>query len=175
MNNIEDFIRQHKSEFDSDIPDNRVWDRIENRLESKDQSKVIIMWATKIAAAFIVVLVCGVLLGIMISRQTPNNIEYSASPELQKFKETESYYQQQVSLKLGQLQDSNTKSTVEEDLQNLDEIYQQLREEMIQSNYSNSDILINAMIKNHKTKVEILENILEKQNTQSNEIQKISI
>lgn len=175
MNNIEDFIRQHKSEFDSDIPDNRVWGRIENRLESKDQSKVIIMWATKIAAAFIVVLVCGVLLGIMISRQTPNNIEYSASPELQKFKETESYYQQQVSLKLGQLQDSNTKSTVEEDLQNLDEIYQQLREEMIQSNYSNSDILINAMIKNHKTKVEILENILEKQNTQSNEIQKISI
>ncbi len=92
-----------------------------------------------------------------------------------KYQETEQYYKQQVNLKFGELKDTNTKSSVGADLKQLDEIYNQLRQEMIQSNYTNTEVMINAMIKNQKTKIEILENILSKQNKVSNDTEKISI
>ena len=76
---------------------------------------------------------------------------------------------------MGEIKDSDTISTIESDLKQLDEIYNQLRQEMIQSNYTNTEVMINAMIKNQKTKIEILENILSKQNKVSYDTEKISI
>ncbi|MBL0024711.1 MAG: hypothetical protein IPO98_06650 [Saprospiraceae bacterium] len=75
----------------------------------------------------------------------------------------------QVSNKLNQVNDPASKVNVTQDLKQLDEVYLQLKEEIISSGYSNSDILIQAMIKNYRTKVDILENILNKQNQIKNE------
>jgi len=172
---LESFISENREGFDPYLPDKNIWYRLENQLDRKDQSKIILIWSTKIAAVLVAVLVCGIVLGISISKSNSSDINYASSPALQKYQETEQYYQQQVNLKLGELKDSNTISTVEVDLKQLDEIYNQLRQEMIQSNYTNTEVMINAMIKNQKTKIEILENILSKQNKVSNDTEKISI
>lgn len=172
---LESFISENREGFDHHVPDKNIWYRLENRLDKKDQSKLILLWSTKIAAVFVAVLVVGIVLGIAISRNNHTDIDYASSPALQRYQETEQYYQQQVSLKLGELKDSNTISSVDADLKQLDEIYNQLRQEMIQSNYTNTEVMINAMIKNQKTKIEILENILSKQNKVSYDNEKISI
>jgi hypothetical protein len=79
------------------------------------------------------------------------------------------YYQTQVNLKLSEINDPESKANVINDLKQLDEIYLQLKSEIIRSGYANSDIILEAMIKNQKTKTEILENILNKQNQIKNE------
>lgn len=172
---LESFIAENREGFDPYLPDKNIWYRLENQLDKKDQTKIIMLWSTKIAAVLVAVLVCGIVLGISISKNSQSDLNYASSPALQKYQETEQYYQQQVNLKLGELKDSNTISTVEADLKQLDEIYNQLRQEMIQSNYTNTEVMINAMIKNQKTKIEILENILSKQNKVSYDTEKISI
>ena len=172
---LESFIAENRESFDPFIPDKNIWYRLENQLDKKDQPKMILIWSSKIAAILVAVLVCGIVLGISISKNGQSDINYASSPALQKYQEAEQYYQQQVNLKLGEIKDSNTISTIESDLKQLDEIYNQLRQEMIQSNYTNTEVMINAMIKNQKTKIEILENILSKQNKVSYDTEKISI
>ena len=70
---------------------------------------------------------------------------------------------------MNEIKDPESKTNVVNDLKQLDEIYTQLKAEIIRSGYANSDIIIQAMIKNQKTKTEILENILNKQNQIKNE------
>ncbi len=170
---LESFISENREGFDPHIPDKNIWYRLENQLDRKDHSKLILLWSTKIAAVLVAVLVCGIVLGIAISKNNQSDFNYASSPALLKYQETEQYYKQQVNLKFGELKDTNTKSSVGSDLKQLDDIYNQLRQEMIQSNYTNTEVMINAMIKNQKTKIEILENILSKQNKVSYDTEKI--
>jgi hypothetical protein len=165
---LEKFIKENREDFDFHIPDPQIWNRIERQLDNKRNHGLILIWSTRMAAALIAVLSVGVLIGIQISKQSKTELNYAVSPEMKSFQDTETYYQQQVSLKLDEVKTLQPESTIENDLKQLDEIYNELKEELIRSNYSNSDMMINAMIKNHKTKVEILESILEKQKQNKN-------
>jgi hypothetical protein len=168
-NRLEDFINENRSQFDDQRPDRSIWLEIERNLDQpKRDVKTVKLSFLKIAASIIFILSVGVLIGVNVVPSS-QNINYTISPEMKQFQETEKYYQTQVNLKLNELKDPNTKRNVENDLKQLDEIYNQLKTEMMSTQYTNSDMMINAMIKNHKTKVEILENILNKQNQINNE------
>ncbi|MBK9256673.1 MAG: hypothetical protein IPM42_14390 [Saprospiraceae bacterium] len=172
---IEKFIQDNREEFDFLTPDAHIWNRIERQLDHKKERRTIFMWSSRIAAIMVTVLVVGIVIGLSLGHKNSSDINYALSPELKSLQETENYYQQQVSVKLNEVKSIQPESNIENDLKQLDEIYEELKSELIKSNYSNSEIMINAMIKNHKTKVEILESILEKQNKNKNEIDKISI
>lgn len=176
-NQLEKFIQNNRQAFDLHDPDPQIWNRIERKLDHKRDNRVIMLRATKIAAAIVTILSVGILIGTQITSKNMNQLNYAASPEMKTFRETESFYQQQVNLKLDEVKTVAPESSIEQDLKQLDEIYNELKAELIKSNYVNSDIMINAMIKNHKTKVEILESILEKQkqNKNKNENANISI
>jgi hypothetical protein len=168
MDKLKHFIEDHKAEFDDKVPDRSIWLSIENALDKDQKRKIIQFQPWKIAAGVILLLCTGILIGLNI-REQRTQLNYSSSQELLQFKDTESYYMTQVNLKLDQIKDPASKASVSEDLKQLDEIYRQLKTEIIQSDYANSEVLIQAMIRNHKTKVEILENILNKQNQMQNE------
>ena len=102
-------------------------------------------------------------------------MNYTISPEMKQYKETEAFYNTQVIRKLDQLTDPKIKRNVENDLKQLDEIYNELKSEMLNTQHANSSMMIDAMIQNHKTKVEILENILNKQNQIKNDTAIISM
>jgi preprotein translocase subunit SecF len=174
-NNIEDFIKQHRDQFDDQRPDRSLWLEIERNLNTTDaKEKVFRISFLKIAASVVFILSVGVLIGIKMTSPT-NELNYAISPEMKQYKETEAYYRTQVKLKLNELKDPVVKSNVENDLKQLDEIYNQLKTEMMNTEYTNSNMMIDAMIKNHKTKVEILESILNKQNQIKNESEIISL
>ncbi|MBK8625234.1 MAG: hypothetical protein IPN86_06645 [Saprospiraceae bacterium] len=173
-NNLEDFIKANRVQFDDQRPDRSIWLEIERNLDKETKSERIFKISfLKIAASVIFILSLGVLIGINMAPK--NELNYAISPEMKQYKETENYYRTQVNLKLNELKDPLTKSNVEKDLKQLDEIYLQLKSEMMNSEYTNSEMMIDAMIKNHKTKVEILESILNKQNQIHNETEIISL
>ncbi|MFZ1751276.1 MAG: hypothetical protein WAU01_13825 [Saprospiraceae bacterium] len=176
-NRIEKYIQQNKQLFDQHEPDMAIWSKISDDLDRRQKRNIKMLYIKRlsVAAGVVLVLAFGVLIGLNMQHNNTGKIDYTISPELQNFKETEAYYKTQVSNKFNQLQDANLKSNVSEDLQQLDVIYQQLKDEMISGRYANTQIMIDAMIKNHKTKIEILENILSKQNQQKNENQRVTL
>ena len=172
---LKKFISDNKEVFDEDTPGKHIWYGIENKLNHTNQRYLILSLATKIAAAFVFVLCCGVLIGIMIEKSDHTGLNYTNAPEFEKLRDTEVYYQTQVNLKLSDLKDDQTRTFVENDLKQLDIMYAELKREMIQTDFSNVDVMINAIITNYKTKVDILENILQKQNLKIKKNEKISI
>lgn len=175
MEKIEKFIQENRSSFDDKMPDRSIWIGIEQKLDKEEHHKIFQLRLFKVAAGVILILCCGILIGLNIGGAGSSKLNYAANPELLKYKDAESYYALQVNLKYNELKDTIAKANVDEDLKQLDMIYQQLKDEMIRSNYANSEILIDAMIKNHKTKIEILESILNKQNQNKNENESISL
>ena len=175
MNNLEQFIRENKDQFDDQRPDRSIWLEIERNLDKPTENKNIFRLSFfKIAASVVLTLSVGVLIGINYSASS-KEMNYTISPEMKQYKETEAFYNTQVSRKLDQLTDPTIKRNVENDLNQLDEIYNELKSEMLNTQYTNSSMMIDAMIQNHKTKVEILENILNKQNQIKNDTAIISM
>ncbi len=55
---LDDFIRNHRDEFDSDLPSSQVWNKIDERLSSPKKTKVVpINWMRWSVAAAVVILV----------------------------------------------------------------------------------------------------------------------
>jgi len=175
MNNLEQFIRENKDQFDDQRPNRSIWFEIERNLDkSVENKKIFRLSFFKIAASVVLILSVGVLIGINYSASS-KEMNYTISPEMKQYKETEAFYNTQVIRKLDQLTDPTIKRNVENDLKQLDEIYNELKSEMLNTQYANSSMMIDAMIQNHKTKVEILENILNKQNQIKNDTAIISM
>ena len=175
MNNLEQFIRENKDQFDDQRPDRSIWLEIERNFDKPTENKNIFRLSFfKIAASVVLILSVGVVIGINYSASS-KEMNYTISPEMKQYKETEAFYNTQVSRKLDQLTDPTIKRNVENDLKQLDEIYNELKSEMLNTQYANSSMMIDAMIQNHKTKVEILENILNKQNQIKNDTAIISM
>jgi hypothetical protein len=173
--NLEKYIKENKSEFDDLTPNRHVWKHIELSLDHAGQRKAWIKNVMKIAAAFITILGVGVIIGWYVGRSDFNKNNLATSPKMLELKSVEENYVKQLNVKLNTIEDKTSKISVEKELNDLDIIYEELRTELRQAENSNLDVLIDAMIKNNKTKAEMLEFILQKQKLNKNEIEKLSI
>ena len=156
-------IQKNREAFDDAVPTPHIWDRIEKQLPPsqsevvKGKVRSLRIWQWTAAAAVALLLVAsGVIIGLSTSlgsRQDPMLAEYA---------ETEEYYATQVNQKLTAIQQQYNDPSLEEDLRQLDEIYQDLKSELMESDNPNKAEIINAMIINYQTKVAILEKVLER-------------
>ena len=155
MNNLEEFIRSNREEFDTKEPREKLWSRIESDL---DESPRDFGWIWK-AAVIVLVAVCGFLIwerGEMKSEQPLAASEFYVDPE---FVETELYYTQLIDQKMSavanyEVKDPTVKSAFRSDIASLDTMYQELKQEYIDTG---NEVVLDAMMNNLQLRKELLD------------------
>ncbi len=170
--NLEKFILENRAAFDDEKPRADLWQAIESNLEPKEEQKrrIIPIWRYARAAAAAVILIgTGILIGHKMSAPTDNALVMDEIfPE---YTEMEQYYQAEVSEKFAQLTKYNVSPAIVQDLEQLDQIQQELKEDLANAPKGSEEQVINAMIKNYQTKLAILERVLDRiQSTNQDEL-----
>ena len=136
------------------------WDKIAVELPEERQTKVFsLKRLLSIAASAVVLVSMGVLIGLQLAPKNGGTIA-DIAPEYQ---EIEQFYSNKVNYQLGQLAKypASTDPLLQEDLADLDQWLEQLQEELIEVPKSQKEAVINSIIENYKTKLSILESIME--------------
>ena len=164
---LEEYISDHRSEFDQDSPPPMVWMNIEKHLDKKPSSGAItrelkspgIMRMMQIAAMFVMVMGVGLLIGLQLN---DGNSNVYAQPQLQEFVEAENHYSKEIDKMWTIVKASGVEEqeTIQEDLNALDAVYNELKNELISNPKANTDYVVNAMINNYRSKIDILETVL---------------
>jgi hypothetical protein len=172
---ISQYIAQNKSSWDDETPERHVWKQIEMTLDHQADKKQWWMRLAKVAAVVITLLSVGFVTGIYVGGMPNQHMDVATQSKLDQLEQAEDTYARQVGFKLDKIQDKQSKISIEAELKQMDELYNQLRQEMQQSDNANMDVIINAMLKNHQTKVEMLEYILQKQSQNQQQYEKVNI
>jgi hypothetical protein len=161
--NLEKFIRKNRAEFDDRKPPQDIWSAIDQHLDksSKKSARRIPIWRyARVAAAAVFLIGTGVLIGLELNNQSAEPLSFEeAFPE---YFEAEQYYQKEVKTKIAQLANYNGDAEINDDLKQLDEIYEELKNDLSEAPKDQQEQIINAMITNYRTKLSILERVLER-------------
>lgn len=159
QDSLEDFIRDNRASFDDlKVPD-RVWARI-----NKQDRPVHSLWKwTAVAASALLLVAVGYIFGIRTQAQ----------PEIagwDEYKEAEEYYQDRIDQKMERIKTLPVSQEVLTDIQVLDEVYEQLRKQLLEDPNADAELLLSAMIRHQQQKLDIMEKILNRVDKyQSNE------
>jgi hypothetical protein len=177
---LEDFVRQHREQFDLREPDPSVWLKIQPADTPVSRERRSLRWL-RVAAA-VAVIFAGSTAGIYFLRGGQVEKEMHGSELYQEIRETELYYNQMVSQRYDELRpylasDPAAEEMLSLDMTELDEVYGQLKEDL-KDNASNPEV-IEAMILNYRVKLEILEDLLrqlkEKENQDDEKDESVSL
>jgi hypothetical protein len=161
MRKLEDFMRDNRDDFDSELPSLDLWDKIESKLEKKEKGKHKFL---KIASAVAAVLILAIVGTFMLKPQPEiNRYANISDPELKNLLETEAFYAQKVSLKVGEIQKCykihpELKMDIENDLNELDTMYRELEKDLDDNLYNRE--VIEAMIQNNRFRLEMVDRVL---------------
>ncbi len=160
MDNLEKYIRENRAAFDRKQPPKRIWEELDKALPQK-KNKTLRLWrGFRVAAAVLLLLSVGGVLGNYMANKN-FAAENIASKLPDDFTELENYYQQEVSSKMKQLTNVNMdKDQVTLDLDQLDAALEELKEDILSAPKGTEEQIINAMILNYKTKIDLLETIM---------------
>lgn len=161
---LEQLIQDHRDQFDDQIPSSGLWSKIAEQLgEEKEEPKVVhfpIMRMMQIAAMFVVVLGVGLLIGLQLN--TAGN-SLKSDPTINEFFSAEQYYNQEINKMVNFIGEQQMKEdNISEDLKQLDEVYEELRQQLIESPDVNTEQVVNALLSNYRAKIEILQTVLDK-------------
>jgi hypothetical protein len=154
MNNLEEFIKKNRTEFDHKEPREKLWDRIESDLDGNPPK---FGWIWK-AAVVVLLAACSYLIWERGQAPIPDSLvseELLVDPE---FVETELYYTQLIAeqrrmVEQFDLDDPEIKENFRRDLASLDTAYQDLQQEYADTS---NETVLEAMIDNLQLRLELL-------------------
>lgn len=163
---LETFIRRNREAFDQAEPGQMLWDNISGQLPKPKVIKVHIGWQRhlmRIAASLLLILT-GIGGGIWYERQGNANSGMAMSEVSDEYAELEQFYRRKINQKQEKLATftGHQASDVYEDLEQLDGIMEQLRQELATVPPGNREQVVRAMIENYKAKTAILQRVLER-------------
>jgi len=165
---LEEFVNQNRRDFDQQSAPNHLWEKIHGSINetsspNKKQSNSIVKWIGGIAAA---VLIFFIGASSNIFTDDRSSAIYNTSPSLSdyspEYKEVESFYQEELKVKLAKLTNFEPDTIIHQDMAELEEIYGELKKELARSPESTKEQVVEAMIENYKTRIQILEMVLER-------------
>jgi predicted PurR-regulated permease PerM len=161
MDKIEKFILDHREEFDSEVPSLNVWAAIDKELGSQGGKQVTMWRALRVAAAVLVLLTVGGVGGYYTFQQQLSGQVASLAEVAPEYAPLEAYYHEQLDTRLQQLASYKEATSVRSDLEQLDAVFQELTKELAAAPKGSEEQIIQAMIRNYQTRLEILERVLQ--------------
>jgi hypothetical protein len=162
MKKLEDFMRDNRDDFDSELPSPDLWKGIESKLVKKDKGKYRFL---KIASAVAAVLILAIIGTFMLKPESNNYRKFAGvnDPEIKNLLETEAFYAQKVSSKINEIQKCYKiypalKMDIENDLNDLDKMYRELEKDLNDNLYNRE--VIEAMIQNNRFRLEMVDRVL---------------
>jgi len=153
MDNLKDFVDQHRDEFDDKEPSERVWAKIE-AARNRPRFNSLLIWR---AAAF---LFFGLSMYLFFINQYSEKKQVSRLQT--EFKDLESFYGDQIAEKVAfidKLETGYEDDQFTQDVQKLDAMYEVLREEM---KVSPSEKVKDALILNMLIRIDLLNQQIKK-------------
>jgi hypothetical protein len=170
MDKLERFVKDRREEFDSELPAPDLWNKIEADLPARSRKLPALLWR---AAAILLVFAAGWSIHALLNPQQKLSAEASnqdqISPMIMELAEAETYYTSMVETRRQEVESylkDNPELLIElrEEFHSLDSAYAQLKLDL-SSNLAQEQI-IEAMIQNHRIKVEILNELLQQLRTE---------
>lgn len=163
---LEQFIIEHREALDQLEPNPRIWEKVDANI-NPGKPNTIIYWL--LGVIVILVATVSLLVGMQMGESKTIEPTYFANQEqYNEFRETEQFYTTMVDFKLDQMGNTTETVQVRNDLDQLDEVYNELKNELLTSSQSDNEMIISLMISNYKTKIEILEKVLTKSSEKNN-------
>lgn len=163
---LEQFIREHSAEFDTEHPPLHVWAGIERALgpveKTGQPTPIFALSRLKIAVGMAALLVVGFLAGLGLANQQQSSVMAGIEGINPDFRDAEKYYNEQINSKIAQLTAYNAEAApVLEDLAQVDEIMQELKRELASAPAGAEEQIVSDLINSYRTKLAILEKVLE--------------
>lgn len=162
MKKLEGFMRDHRDEFDFQLPSDNLWNKIEGELDKKGKGKYKFL---KIATTVAAVLLIGLVGAYLFNRQDDDFRKYASvsDPEVKNLLETEAFYAEKVTLKVNEIEKCykiypELKMDIESDLNELDNMYKDLESDLKDNLYNRE--VIEAMIQNNRLRLEMVDRVL---------------
>ncbi len=163
MDQLEKYIHENRPAFDAEVPNLRVWANIDRELDKQARPKIIWLQRLRAVAAVAIITVTACVIGFkMGSASAEARSLADISPE---YAEMERYFNEEIQQKMAQLVSYRQDGFVRADFQDLDAVYEDLKQELEKAPVGSENQVIQAMINNYQTKIEILEQVLEKVET----------
>jgi hypothetical protein len=150
---LEQFIAGNRAAFDDKKAPAGVWARID-----KKDAPVHSLWKwSAIAASALLLIAVGYILGDNTNarNQTSGWAEYT---------ETEQFYQVRINQKMDEVKTLPVSNEVLNDLQMLDEVYDELKKQLLADPNADANVLLMAMVKHQQQKLDVLEKIINRMN-----------
>jgi gas vesicle protein len=160
---LKSFVDENKESFDSELPGDFVWESIEKTASPK-RLKIRFPNAMRVAASVVIILSFAFLIykvntkeKIIVVHEISEFSLRDLSPELA---EVEVHYTSMINQRMDELNtyEMDDEDNVSDELKELDEDFKKLKEEM--NSNVNNDKIVEAMILNYRSKLDILENLL---------------
>lgn len=155
---IKQFIQINRSAFDSEKPPAFVWENVEKNLPRK---RVRMYNVLRMAAAVLLILGLGIVIGRFAGQ--PSKTELALSDISTEYAELEDFYTQKINQKISLLKNQKTDEKALADIKELEREFETLKRELNATNAEDEQI-IQAMIENYRTKIDILERVLNRTN-----------
>ena len=152
---LEEFVREHRQDFDSFEPSDALWDNLEKQLNKSKRVKLkyYLSRAAVVAAIF----------SSSFMVQQYFYAKRNNAQEIPELKEAEMYYTGLIDAKLEEIKPKlaeypEIEHEMESDLSDLDSVYNSLKDDL-KDNVANQEV-IEAMIENYRMRIDILEDML---------------
>jgi len=155
--NLEQFVQTNRAQFDQVVPDAAIWSKIEQQLPKKEIKTFTIRRVLSMAASVLLLVGIGIAIGFQIAPKT----EVALATIAPEYAEVEQYYINKVNYKLAQVANYHGDPSLEKDLDELDDWLLQLQKDLQEVPAGKKQEIINAIINNYKTKLRILETLIE--------------
>ena len=156
--NLEQFVQENRPAFDSEKPPTFVWENVEKNLPRK---RIRMYRVLRMAAAILLILGLGIVIGRFAGQ--PSKTELALSDISSEYAELENFYTQKINQKINLLKDREPDEKALADIKELEQEFEALKRELNATNAKDEQI-IQAMIENYRTKIDILERVLNRTN-----------